>query len=105
MKMTRRGVLATASAGLATTILGKKARAAAEFDFKLGVNTPESHPLTIRLVEAAKAAGAQSGGRLNITVFPNSQLGGDPAIGFHTLGDRAELSKFAREFHIGLRRE
>src|ERR1700743_3719664 len=80
MKMTRRGVLATASAGLSTTILGKKARAAAEFDFKLGVNTPESHPLTIRLVEAAKAAGAQSGGRLNITVFPNSQLGGDPEM-------------------------
>src|SRR6201996_4704616 len=80
MKMTRRGVLATASAGLATTILGKKARAAAEFDFKLGVNTPEMHPLTIRLVEAAKVAGARSGGRLNITVFPNSQLGGDPEM-------------------------
>src|SRR6201996_4671348 len=80
MKMTRRGVLATASAGLATTILGKKARAAAEFDFKLGVNKPEMHPLTIRLVEAAKVAGARSGGRLNITVFPNSQLGGDPEM-------------------------
>ena len=61
MKMTRRGVLATASAGLATTVLGKKASAAAEFEFKLGVNTPETHPLTIRLVEAAKAIGSQSG--------------------------------------------
>jgi TRAP-type transport system periplasmic protein len=80
MKMTRRGVLATASAGLATTILGQKARAAAEFEFKLGVNTPETHPLTIRLVEAARAVGSQSGGRLNITVFPNSQLGGDPEM-------------------------
>jgi len=80
MKMTRRGVLATASAGLATTILGKKARAAAEFEFKLGVNTPETHPLTIRLAEAAQAIGSQSGGRLNVTVFPNSQLGGDPEM-------------------------
>src|SRR6202161_4163601 len=80
MKMTRRGVLATASAGLATTVLGKKASAAAEFEFKLGVNTPETHPLTIRLVEAAKAIGSQSGGRLNVTVFPNSQLGGDPEM-------------------------
>jgi len=80
MKMTRRGVLAAASAGLASTILGQKARAAAEFEFKLGVNTPETHPLTIRLAEAAHAAGSQSGGRLTITVFPNSQLGGDPEM-------------------------
>ena len=57
MKMTRRGVLGTASAAWATTILGKQASAAAEFEFKLGVNTPETHPLTIRLVEAAKAIG------------------------------------------------
>jgi TRAP-type transport system periplasmic protein len=80
MKITRRGVLVAASAGLATTILGQKARAAAEFEFKLGVNTPETHPLTIRLIEAAHAIGSQSGGRLNVTVFPNSQLGGDPEM-------------------------
>src|ERR1700761_7486537 len=80
MKMTRRAVMATASAGLATAILSQKARAAAEFEFKLGVNTPESPPLTIRLVEAAHAVATQSGGRLNITVFPNSQLGGDPEM-------------------------
>src|ERR1700761_6206453 len=80
MKMTRRGVLGAASAGLATAILSEKARAAAEFEFKLGVNTPENHPLTIRLVEAAHAVGSQSGGRLTITVFPNSQLGGDPEM-------------------------
>ncbi|MCA6120622.1 TRAP transporter substrate-binding protein [Bradyrhizobium sp. WSM 1704] len=61
-------------------MLGKRALAAAEFDFKLGVNTPETHPLTIRLAEAAKAVGAQSSGRVNITVFANSQLGGDPEM-------------------------
>jgi len=80
MDLTRRGLLGAASAALAITALGKPARAAAEFDFKLGVNTPESHPLTIRLNEAAKAIGAQSGGRLNVTVFSNSQLGGDPEM-------------------------
>jgi tripartite ATP-independent transporter DctP family solute receptor len=79
-KMTRRDMLGAASAGLATTILGKPASAAAEFEFKLGVNTPETHPLTIRLVEAAHAIGSRSGGRLNVTVFPNSQLGGDPEM-------------------------
>jgi TRAP-type transport system periplasmic protein len=80
MKMTRRGLLAAASAGLAAGFVGKPASAAAEFEFKLGVNTPETHPLTIRLVEAAHAIGSQSGGRLNVTVFPNSQLGGDPEM-------------------------
>ncbi|WP_375709891.1 TRAP transporter substrate-binding protein [Bradyrhizobium sp. Ce-3] len=78
--MTRRRVLGTGSAALAATVFGKRAIAAPEFDFKLGVNTPETHPLTIRLAEAAKAVGAQSSGRLNITVFANSQLGGDPEM-------------------------
>ncbi|WP_168855958.1 TRAP transporter substrate-binding protein [Bradyrhizobium brasilense] len=80
MRLTRRWVLGTGSAALAATMFGKRAVAAAEFDFKLGVNTPETHPLTIRLTEAAKAVGAQSSGRVNITVFANSQLGGDPEM-------------------------
>ncbi|MCA6103773.1 TRAP transporter substrate-binding protein [Bradyrhizobium australafricanum] len=80
MRLTRRRVLGTGSAALAATVFGKRAVAAAEFDFKLGVNTPETHPLTIRLTEAAKAVGAQSSGRVNITVFANSQLGGDPEM-------------------------
>ncbi|WP_456781905.1 TRAP transporter substrate-binding protein [Bradyrhizobium sp. USDA 3315] len=80
MRLTRRRVLGTGSAAFAATMFGKRAVAAAEFDFKLGVNTPETHPLTIRLTEAAKAVGAQSSGRVNITVFANSQLGGDPEM-------------------------
>jgi TRAP-type transport system periplasmic protein len=80
MKITRRGLLGSTSAALATTVLGKSASAAAEFEFKLGVNTPDTHPLTVRLTEAAHAIGAQSSGRLNVTVFPNSQLGGDPEM-------------------------
>lgn len=80
MNMTRRGLLGTGSAAIAAAMLGKPALAATEFDFKLGVNTPETHPLTIRLTEAAKAVGAQSSGRVNITVFANSQLGGDPEM-------------------------
>jgi tripartite ATP-independent transporter DctP family solute receptor len=80
MDLTRRGLLGAASAAFATTILAKPVSAAAEFEFKLGVNTPETHPLTIRLTEAAKAIGAQSSGRLNVTVFANSQLGGDPEM-------------------------
>jgi tripartite ATP-independent transporter DctP family solute receptor len=80
MKITRRNLLGAALAALATATLSKPAGAAAEFEFKLGVNTPETHPLTVRLVEAARAIGEQSSGRLNVTVFPNSQLGGDPEM-------------------------
>jgi tripartite ATP-independent transporter DctP family solute receptor len=80
MKITRRDLLKSASAASAATLLGGPASAAADFEFKLGVNTPDSHPLTLRLTEAARALGAQSSGRLNVTVFPNSQLGGDPEM-------------------------
>src|ERR1700755_3408258 len=44
MNLSRRAVIGTASAAWATTMLGRPARAAADFDFKLGVNTPDSHP-------------------------------------------------------------
>jgi tripartite ATP-independent transporter DctP family solute receptor len=80
MKITRRRLLGVTSAAWASSILARPASAAAEFEFKLGVNTPDNHPLTLRLIEAAKAIGAQSSGRLNVTVFPNSQLGGDPEM-------------------------
>src|ERR1700759_4638729 len=80
MIMSRRRLLGAASALGAATIFAKPAKAAAEFEFKLGANTPETHPLSIRLAEAAKEIGARSSGRLSITVFPNSQLGGDPEM-------------------------
>jgi tripartite ATP-independent transporter DctP family solute receptor len=77
--ITRRALLGVAAAATATTAFTRQTRAA-EFEFKLGVNTPETHPLTVRLTEAARAIGAQSSGRLNVTVFANSQLGGDPEM-------------------------
>src|SRR5277367_6066215 len=80
MKMTRRGLLGAASAAWATTTFSKPASAAAEFDLKLGVNTPDTHPLTLRLIEAAREIGKQTSGRVNGTVFPNGQLGGDPEM-------------------------
>ena len=81
MTLTRRKLIAAAASGVwAASVLPRRAMAAADFEFKLGVNTPDTHPLTLRLIEAAKSIGAQSSGRLNVTVFPNSQLGGDPEM-------------------------
>ncbi len=79
-KMTRRALLGSASVVCAAAILTRPANAAADFEFKLGVNTPDTHPLTIRLTEAAREAAARSAGRLAVTVFANSQLGGDPEM-------------------------
>ncbi len=42
--MTRRAVLEAASALGVSAVLAKPAKAAAEFDFKLGVNTPKPIP-------------------------------------------------------------
>jgi tripartite ATP-independent transporter DctP family solute receptor len=80
MIMSRRALLGGASAALAGAYLARPAKAAAEFEFKLGVNTPDTHPLTVRLSEATKDIAARSSGRLVVTVFPNSQLGGDPEM-------------------------
>ncbi len=76
MDLIRRGV----PGGASVAILDKRVEAAAEFDFKLGVNTPETHPLSIRPAEAAREIGSRSSGRLDVTVFPNNLLGGDPEM-------------------------
>jgi len=79
MMMSRRALLGGASIALSGSFFARAAKAA-EFEFKLGVNTPDTHPLTARLTEAAKEIAARSSGRLVVTVFPNSQLGGDPEM-------------------------
>jgi tripartite ATP-independent transporter DctP family solute receptor len=73
MNLTRRHAVAAASAAL----IARPVRAQAQFDFKIGFNTPDSHPMSLRIVEMAKTVLEQSGGRLNIKVFANSLLGGD----------------------------
>lgn len=50
---------------------------AAEFSFKVGISLAQSHPTVIRFQEAAEAIGKETGGRLELRVFPNNQLGGE----------------------------
>ena len=40
-------------------------------------NIPATHPSTIRIREAAETIKKESGGKVDIQVFPNNQLGGD----------------------------
>jgi tripartite ATP-independent transporter DctP family solute receptor len=71
--MTRRSAVAV---GLAGGFCIRKARAAG-ISLKLGNSLPADYPLNVRLNEAASRIKAATSGRVEIQVFPNSQLGGD----------------------------
>ena len=79
--LSRRRLLATAaiatSGSMAALALGGRPARAADFPYKLATNLPLSHPMNIRLTEAAARIKAATGGALDIGLFPNSQLGTD----------------------------
>jgi TRAP-type transport system periplasmic protein len=49
---------------------------AAEFTYKLGDDLPANHAINVHATEAADKVRRESGGRLDIHIFPNSLLGG-----------------------------
>src|SRR4051812_33701353 len=51
--------------------------ASAQFSYKFGTSLPANHPLCTRTEDAARAILDETDGRVDIKVFPNSQLGGD----------------------------
>jgi tripartite ATP-independent transporter DctP family solute receptor len=73
----RRFVQATASAGALASIGAPVLAQSAEFTFKWANNIPVTHPSTIRVREAVEAIKRESGGKVDIQLFPNNQLGGD----------------------------
>ncbi len=72
----RRAALATLGAAVAIVPSIRRSRAA-EFTFKVGISLAQAHPTVVRMQQAAEAVGKESGGRLELRVFPNSQLGGE----------------------------
>jgi TRAP-type transport system periplasmic protein len=74
--MTRRSLIASATAAATLAALPRKARAA-EFEYKMGHSSPESHPFHKRLLEVSARIAKESGGRMTLAIFPSSQLGGD----------------------------
>jgi tripartite ATP-independent transporter DctP family solute receptor len=75
-RFTRRTLLAT-SAALPLVAIGRRPAGAAEFTYKYANNLPATHPLNVRTGEAAARIKEATGGRVEITIFPNSQLGSD----------------------------
>ncbi len=75
----RRTLLATAAA-LPLVAIRTRPAGAAEFTYKFANNLPATHPLNIRAVEAAARVKQATGGRVEINVFPNNQLGSDTDV-------------------------
>ncbi|TCT04000.1 TRAP transporter substrate-binding protein [Aquabacter spiritensis] len=80
MGLSRRSLL---KAGAATAFVGGiaapfVARAqSAEFSYKYANNLPVTHPMNVRANEMVEAIRKETNGRVEIKVFPSSQLGGD----------------------------
>lgn len=74
---TRRDVLRSAAfAAVVPTLLVPRFAHAAEFNYKCGHDAAPTHPMHVRLKEAAVRIKEQTGGRFDLQLFPNSQLGG-----------------------------
>jgi tripartite ATP-independent transporter DctP family solute receptor len=77
LRTTRRSLLLAGTAAGATITAPWIAKAAPEFQLKYANNSPVTHPLTVRTMEAAERIKKETNGRVEIQVFPNNQLGSD----------------------------
>jgi tripartite ATP-independent transporter DctP family solute receptor len=82
--------MAGAAGVSAATILRWPANAA-EFNYKFGASSPMEHPAMARAQEAANKIKQDSNGRLEITIYPNSVLGGDTAMIAQTISGALEM--------------
>ena len=75
-KITRRTLIATGAA-LPLVAINRRPAGAAEFTYKYANNLPVTHPLNVRAGEAVARIKEATGGRVEVTIFPNNQLGSD----------------------------
>ncbi|MEH3148402.1 MAG: TRAP transporter substrate-binding protein [Methylobacterium frigidaeris] len=75
--LSRRRFAALGAASAIGAALPLRHAHAAEFTLKWGTNVPESHPLNIHARKAAEALKEATGGRIELQLFANNQLGGD----------------------------
>lgn len=80
MKINRRRFSAATATSLSLFAIAGGRAEAATFTYKCGTNLPATHPLNVRLTQAAERIKAQSNGQLQIRIFPNSELGGDTTM-------------------------
>jgi tripartite ATP-independent transporter DctP family solute receptor len=72
----RRIVLQGAAGFIGAPLISRYAHSA-EFTMKVGTDTPATYPLNLRAREALSRIKEKTSGRIEMNLFPNSQLGGD----------------------------
>ncbi len=79
MTITRRTLVQAGAAGALSALPCRFAlgQGTPEFTYKYANNLPPTHPLNVRTKQMADAVRADSNGRLEIQIFPASQLGSD----------------------------
>jgi tripartite ATP-independent transporter DctP family solute receptor len=75
VRITRKAVLSTAGTTYAAAAIARLPAGAAEFSYKLGHDDPPMLSGSVKIAEAAEKIKNETHGRLEILVFPNSQLG------------------------------
>src|SRR5271163_4314223 len=95
MKLTRRTLLSHSAIAVATALAAPAIMHwpahAAEFAYKYGTALPEGHPMVIRSREAVAKIKEESGGRLDITLYPSSVLGQDTAMMSQAIAGALEI--------------
>ncbi|CAN7431466.1 TRAP transporter substrate-binding protein [Acidovorax sp. LjRoot66] len=79
MHITRRKMIQGTAVAAAASVAPMKLAfgQSAEFTYKFANNVPLTHPLNVRAKAAADAIRNETSGRLDIQIFPSSQLGSD----------------------------
>jgi TRAP-type transport system periplasmic protein len=88
MRLSRRHAVA---GGLAAATILRWPANAAEFSYKLGSSSPMAHPAMARSAIAVKNIKEESNGRLDITIYPNSVLGGDTSMISETISGAIQM--------------
>jgi TRAP-type transport system periplasmic protein len=78
--LTRRRFAAGSAAALASIAFVRAPAAAATWTYRYASNLTVDHPLNVSMRQCWNAVRDETGGRLDVKMFPNSQLGGDTAV-------------------------
>jgi tripartite ATP-independent transporter DctP family solute receptor len=78
MGISRRNLLkSTVTTAVACAFVKRAQAQTAEFTYKYANNVPLSHPLNVRAQEAAERIKTETGGKFELKIFANNQLGSD----------------------------
>src|SRR4051812_47884395 len=91
----RQFAAAVAATGAAATLPTRFAFAQSEIKLKYGTAFPADHPGSVRIKEAAEAIRKDTGGKVDLQVYPTSQLGSEPDMISQTRAGAIDLMSTA----------